>query len=66
MFKNSLKISLLKIPCRVLIISNETIQQLFSYILCGLLLNTGNKNIKNNKKANIFYSQKNIFITKSI
>ena len=66
MFKNSLKISLLKIPRRVLIISNETIQQLFSYILCGLLLNTGNKSIKNNKKANILYSQKNIFITKYI
>ena len=41
-----------------LITSNETIQQLFRYILSGLLLNIANENGKNNRKANTLRSQK--------
>ena len=45
-------------PCRGLITSNEPIQQLCTYMLCGPLLNIVNKNVKNDKKTPIFHDYK--------
>ena len=38
--------------CKGLIISNETIQKLYTYVLYGLLLNIANKSVKNDKNVN--------------
>ena len=56
--KKLIKVCLSKISRRGLITWNETIQQLFTYILCGILFNIANKNVKNNKKANVLCLQK--------
>ena len=44
--------SLSQSPCKGLIISNETIQKLYTYVLYGLLLNIANKSVKNDKNVN--------------
>ena len=60
--KKLIKVCLSKISRRGLITWNETIQQLFTYILCGILFNIANKNVKNNKKSQCFMLTKDIYI----
>ena len=47
-----LKSCLSQSACKGLIISNETIQKLYTYVLYGLLLNIANKSVKNDKNVN--------------
>ena len=71
-----MKPCLSQIPCKDLIISNETMQKSFTYglLLYGLLLyglywlplQTANKNVKNDKKLNTLWLQKGIYTTENM
>ena len=50
--KNLIKTCFSRSPCIGLITSDETMPNIFTYVLYGLLLNIANKNVEQDKKVN--------------